>query len=293
MLSVAIPIYNYDCTSLVKTLVELIERSGIDGEVICVDDCSADEFHEKNRSLESLRLVKYSRLEQNIGRSAIRNKIVQFSNYEYLLFLDCDSKVVRPDFIENYLPFLDSGEIVSGGRVYAVEKPSPEYLLHWTYGIERESRQLSERTKFPVRYFHSNNFLAPKKVLLDHPFDEAVAGYGYEDLMLAKRLVENEETIRHIDNPIRHIGLDTNERFLEKTRNAVHNLLNFSADGITLNTRLEKSARRIKSLGLSLFVCRMILNKEQKYIDQLCSSEPSMRKMDLLKLAWYLQEKIA
>ena len=56
----------------------------------------------ENRIIQNLENVIYRELPQNLGRSKIRNVLGKAAKFDYLLFLDCDSKVVS----DNYHPQL-------------------------------------------------------------------------------------------------------------------------------------------------------------------------------------------
>ncbi len=291
MLSILIPIYNYNCVSLASDLSEQVGSVDVKTEIIFLDDHSDEQYHFENQKISELPLVWYDRLDKNIGRAAIRNELVGRARYEHLLFLDCDSMVVNQSFIARYLELLDSAGIISGGRVYPPDMPSQEYRLHWTYGKERESKPADFRSRYPARYFHTNNFLVHKDILQKYPFDESISGYGYEDLLFAKQLELQGINVKHIDNPVLHAGLDNNKSFISKSKNAVHNLWQLNQDGHALNTRLEKTVKRTDLFGLSRIIRNILNNKEQKYAAQLCRTEPNMRHLDLLKLGWYLEKK--
>jgi glycosyltransferase involved in cell wall biosynthesis len=92
MLSILIPVYNFDVTNFVTDLHTLCKQEKITFEIILFDDASNEDFKNKNRLLQKLPFVTYQELTQNIGRSAIRNKLAEAANYDFLMFVDCDSK---------------------------------------------------------------------------------------------------------------------------------------------------------------------------------------------------------
>jgi hypothetical protein len=47
--------------------------------------------------------------------------------------------------------------------------------------------------------------------MLNIPFDERIRNYGYEDVLLGKRLKENKIDILHIDNPLILDNYESNE----------------------------------------------------------------------------------
>ena len=112
MLSILIPIYHFDLRHLVETLHRQSLACQIAFEVICYDDCSAEKYKNTNREMQQLEGVRYRELPENLGRAKIRNDLGQTARFPYILFMDCDSKVVREDFIEKYLGWLSIGFVV-------------------------------------------------------------------------------------------------------------------------------------------------------------------------------------
>ena len=103
MLSILIPIFNFDVRPLVSDLHGQCEVEGVAYEIICFDDGSSPDFKQKNQEIWKRTNVIYREMPQNLGRSAIRNALGRAARFEQLLFMDCDSRVVYPDFIKNYL----------------------------------------------------------------------------------------------------------------------------------------------------------------------------------------------
>ena len=103
MLSILIPVYNFDISRLVNNLNDLAYTADIDFEIIIIDDASEEEFKIKNRTLDKLDKVKYIEEAQNLGRSRIRNKLADMASFQYLLFIDCDSAISGKDYIKNYI----------------------------------------------------------------------------------------------------------------------------------------------------------------------------------------------
>ena len=104
-LSILIPVFNWDCTRLIKDLHFQGLVLGIPYEIIVADDCSTDrELFEKNRIVaESHENCRFFGLPHNIGRAAIRNYMADQSKYDKLLFLDCDSAIKDKLFLQRYM----------------------------------------------------------------------------------------------------------------------------------------------------------------------------------------------
>ena len=88
MLSICIPVYNVVVIELVNELYHQSLTIKEKVEIIVIDDKSMDEIRLRNSSISTI--STYIELPQNIGRSRIRNHFLNYTNYDYLLFLDCD-----------------------------------------------------------------------------------------------------------------------------------------------------------------------------------------------------------
>lgn len=224
MLSVCIPVYNYNVQNLVSEISKQAINENIDFEILVFDDGSSENFKIQNRKIKDVSGVYYFELTQNIGRSKIRNLLSQEAKFDSLLFMDCDAEVPH-GFIRKYLQNFQSGCVIVGGVSYSSEKPSKEFLLRWRYGILRESTPVDIRKSNPYYSFKTFNFLIPKHVFNQVKFDERLTGYGHEDTLFGISLKKQNIPIIHIDNPLIHLGLETNKIFLGKTDTGIQNLV--------------------------------------------------------------------
>ena len=287
-LSILIPVYNYKVIDLVKKVYNQCGKLKIEFEVLVFDDGSKEKFKAENKVLGNLFGVNYMELSENLGRARIRNWLLKSALYDYVLFLDCDSKIKKKDFIKSYLDALGPNKLINGGRIYSKSKPrAKSKLLHWAYGTKYESRPAKLRNKKPVQYFHSNNFAAHRQVLDKNPFNESVVGYGYEDLLMAKELKDEDVIIEHIDNPVIHLGLEKSKDFLTKNLNAVENLVKLDRQGNKLNIRLERTAFEIEDWRLDGMLHKYLSRKEESYKKNLLGENPSLWKFQALKLKKY------
>ncbi|MEM9849137.1 MAG: glycosyltransferase, partial [Bacteroidota bacterium] len=139
MLSILLPIYNFNCLPLVTDLLQQCEAAQIIFEIIALEDASTQYLAQNSRIKKLSKHITYERLSQNIGRSSIRNLLAEKAKYEYLLFLDCDSAVVNNQYIQNYIKALNSNQLLYGGRVYRAQAPeNKQLILHWKFGKYRE-----------------------------------------------------------------------------------------------------------------------------------------------------------
>lgn len=234
MLSICIPIYNFDVTTLVQSLIK--EKSQLNDivEILLIDDGST--IH-KEKNKELARTCSYIELNTNIGRSKIRNLFTSYAKQPYLLFLDCDSLLTSPNFIANYLIEIKKGVLICcGGRIYPKQCPSIHQRLSWKYGIISESKPAAVRSQNPNSSFMTNNFIIQEALFNSIKFDERLTEYGHEDTLFGYELKKNQLSIVHIQNPILNGALETNENFIRKTEVGIQNLvliLNFIDDDLT------------------------------------------------------------
>jgi len=237
MLSVLIPVYQYDVTDLVSSLVKQLAAHNIVYEILVFDDCSSPAFNATNSGLRNVMHVKYVELEQNIGRSKIRNLLASTARFENLLFLDCDVSLPDTNFIERYLNFAAKSYVTVGGICYHSQKPADTLkLLRWKYGHQRETKTASQRNKRPYSSFKTANFFIMRTDFLRVKFSEEIHGYGHEDTLFGYELKRAGIPILHIDNPVYHDGLEDANVFLSKSEEAVKNLYMLFQSGLLANT---------------------------------------------------------
>ncbi|RMG79199.1 MAG: glycosyltransferase [Bacteroidetes bacterium] len=282
MLSVLIPVYNFDVTGLVNDLLHQLKSENLHFEILLYDDFSTDlQIKPLLKKLEN-DYVRVKFLPENIGRSRIRNLMALNARFNNLLFLDCDSKIIRSDFISRYIQNKDK-PVVYGGRRYPETVYSDEFLLHYQYGVQRESVNLNYRRKNPYVTFQSNNFMVHKQVFMDIKMDESLTQYGYEDLLFALHLEKRDIPVYHIDNEVEHADLCTNEIFLEKQRQAAENLAFLYS-----HQKIDNTVRLIDFYERHFFITKLLTKMPVSYIKKKLLANPSNLKwLDLYKLKWF------
>lgn len=289
MLSILIPIYNIDCSKLVSGLHEQCTKAKINFEILCYDDKSRKNYRDKNKHLSHLFGISYVELNENLGRAKIRNKLAKYSNYEYLLFIDADSKLPNKSYIKNYLDELRNDRILYGGRQYTKRKPTAKKkIFHWTYGSQREAKKAKKRNKAPYLHFMSNNFIVPRQIFQKVTFDPDHEGYGYEDTLWATRVKELGYLIWHIDNPLIHSGIEAVDKFLEKSKNALDNLIDLYLSNKILDTKLIRFYKKLLKYNLEGRALKFINGRMNKIEKNLFSEHPKMRNFDLWKLHYFI-----
>ena len=290
MLSILIPIYNFDSTTLVKTLHQQCLEQAIRFEIICFDDASNVNFQRQNRKIQTLENVNYLLMSKNVGRSAIRNQLARAAQYNYLLFMDCDSKINQAGYIAQYLQYLSPQTLLYGGRSYASSPPQNQaYYFHWYYGVQREQTTAIQRAQSPWHAFMTNNFLIPKSIFLSILFDENLHQYGHEDTLFGMELKKRHIPIIHLDNPLEHIGLETTDVFLAKTQKAVENLFYLSQKNPLLQTRLLQSFQQCQKWQLSGSLKALLKMAKPFFIKNFHSNHPQLLFFDLYKLGLLME----
>ncbi len=288
MISILIPVFNQNVIPLVKEIKKQCQSIGVQFQILVFDDGSIDDIKTQNNELHHEFGVNYIEMSSNLGRAKIRNRLGRTAMYSNLLFLDGDSKVIKEDFIAKYIQGTKSHQVIYGGRLYQNDKPTSDYMLHWTYGHKRETPKATKRNSKPYLNFQSNNFLISSKLFEQIRFDETVKGYGYEDLLFADEIRKKGISILHIDNPVLHDGLESNEKFIEKTENAVKNLTDLNKSGLLLNTQLSAIYQKFNNYGILNWVLKLSIDKSE-LLSNAKSSSPSMLKFSLWKLKEYDQ----
>lgn len=257
MISILIPIFNYDVNILVNDLLNQLNQLNIDYEIILGDDGSDEEFRQKNRKLSNFKKIIYYEEPLNIGRSAIRNKLANLASYNNLIFIDCDMSLEKnSNYIQNYLNYIDFNGVVCGGYSYESKCHEPNYILRWKYGIKREALPAKIRNKKKYIHFLTGNFMIKKSFFFNIRFDEKLKCYGYEDTLFAFNLMKSNIPILHIDNETLHNVQIYNNVFIEKSELALKNLL------VIFNSLNDKDfVYKIKILKYCVLLKKFKLNK--------------------------------
>ncbi len=281
-ISILIPVFNYDALPLVSALIKQLKTLNIEIEIVVIDDCSTKkELRLTPSTLKEFKELNYIQLSENIGRSSIRNLLAIHAKFEYLLFIDVDSLPLMDDYLKRYAICYDN--IVYGGTNYHLDQYFKN-SLHWKYGKTYEAKPLTDRENNPILSFRSNNFMIKKSIFLENRFDESITEYGHEDTLFAIQLSTKGFNISHIDNPVIHTGIETNQVFLTKTKTSIDNLIYLRRTNHSFETSLTKTGDK-----LSIFKNFPFFDTILHTMENLASQGKLMMFFQVWKLLYYIK----
>lgn len=256
MLSILIPVYNYDITALVKELHHQCSKITFAYEIIVADDSPASPFSVTNAAITSFSNCHFIQNPQNLGRTLTRKNLAIAARYNTLLFLDADVIPVSRDFISMYMLYAGKqNDVVVGGYAYKKQEYKTGENLRYKYGVAREQKTAAERSKSPYENIFSGNFMITKDVFLANNYNGKDNLYGMDNYF-SYQLYINKAGILHIDNPIYHLGLENDIVFFTKCVESVKNrkmLLENApaAEDINSLLRYYKTLKKYKLAGLT------------------------------------------
>lgn len=299
MLSILIPVYNWDVRPLVQNILGQCHQIGIPFEIIILDDDSTDlTLCARNMELSIEPEVCCLRNTTNQGRSKTRNTLAKLARHENLLFIDCDASILRQDFISQYIAFIQAHPnqdfAVLGGVAYHDMLPNTAHSLRWTYGIKREQKPATQRSTSPYSCFTPFNLLISASVFEKCQFDETLNSYGYEDTFFGEALQRNAISVHHIDNALYHEGLDDNLTYLTKVETSIDNLVklmqqNRISQHFIQSSKLLSVYYKCRKHHLSGIV-RLCLKAHRHALKAMILKRNSLKALDLYKLLMLMEK---
>jgi glycosyltransferase involved in cell wall biosynthesis len=296
MISVLVPLYNYNAYPLAKEIVNQALKLNIEFEFICIDDASKSPLNLENEKINSLANATFIAQKNNAGHRANRNNLAAMAKYKNLLFIDGDSVIISEDYIKNYVKNIsDTNHIIYGGRVHPKTITSANKKLRWKYGLQIEDKLAKVRNKNPYKSLMFHNTLIKKEQFNNIKFDNALTDYGHDDTVFSYKVSLAKLNVKHIDNQVEHGDIDDNNIFLKKTREGILNLHKIYNEEIISveHVRLLNFYSKLKSLGLT-FLFNIIFKLFHRPIEmQLLSKNPSLLLFTFYKLSYlcYLDSK--
>lgn len=289
MLSILIPTYNYNALPLAEILEQQALKLGIVFELICIDDGSFSEHNKQNQKINTLTNSKFLEDIKNAGSKANRQRLAEIAQYEWLLFIDADSKPKTPEYLSNYIKeIVNDLDTVFGGIAYNDDALDSNKLLRYTFGKQREEVDAFIRNKNPYKVIASANFLIKRSVFLGINSRKNMNIYGL-DYLFSAQLKEKNIKIKHINNEVFHLGLDTNDIFIKKTRNAVKTLETLINTGVikTHSIGLLSAYNNVKFFGLRRPLSWLFNKTKNKMENNLKGDSPNLFLFDLYRLGYF------
>ncbi len=295
MISFLIPVFNYNCTELVRGLSEQAvavkrqENPRFDFEIVVTDDASTNEtLKSTNRlALSQIAGCRYIELKKNMGRAAIRNFLTRQASFEFLVFIDCDAEICSKDFVLSYWNDRDKADIICGSLKTPASPPPPGCELRYTYEKAADPRRsISYRQAHPFGCFTTFNIMINRKVFDKVSFDERCTEYGYEDALLGLMLERENFSIYHSGNALVHGGIDSSTSFLEKTESSLRTLHRLGKP-MQSYAGTSRTARKLEILRIKKTAGRLFLLFRSRLYRQLTGRHPSVFLFQLYKLGYY------
>jgi len=288
MISVLIPLYNYNVVALVTHIHTQLQLSQIPFEIICLDDASTSEIVNENDKISNLEFTKLLKSDKNLGRTNARQNLSEKAKYDWLLFLDADVMPKSELYIRNYLKYINSEyEAIYGGFAYHEKAPDSNYILRWKYGKTHEQISAKERNKKPYKVIISANFMIKKSVFNAINSQIEQNGYGFDNFFAAL-LKMKQIKVFHLDNEVYHLGIETSKAYLNKKEKAAETLLSLHKANKIGNHQNDLLHLFIKLKRYRLHVIFSMFYKifKKPLQHHLLSSNPSMKILQLYRISY-------
>lgn len=225
MLSILIPIYNYNVRELLTEIHRQAVETGIEFEIICFDDNSDKHLPNNIKTEKALGNTKIIHSKSNQGRIQARKELCKTSKFNWLLYLDADVIPKHNTFIKEYVNKLNLEiDAIFGGLAYLDSKPNNQAILRWKYGKKFEEVDAHKRNLNPYQIINSANFLIKKNTFKKVISQIKENRYGLDNYFAALLKQQNFKVL-HINNAVYHLGLEYSSTYLNKIEDSIETLL--------------------------------------------------------------------
>ena len=242
--------HDFDPDPILDALTRQILLREEDIRVTLWDDFSSEEFQPILSNLQSRytrSFISWKLERENVGRSAMRQKILNQPSDGWLLSIDSDM-LPDDDFIDQMIVSLQNPSTVYAGRhYYQAGPPTAPYLLHWNYGRKRE---MSARDQDPYSHFSTGIFAIHSTLVSDLYFETGLTGYGHEDTLFGLLLRQKNIPVTRAFIKAVHLGLTQNDVFINRQIKAVENLREVVCRYPDYSSRLIKWGRIVSKIPI-------------------------------------------
>lgn len=263
--SIIIPTFNN--LEFLKRTIRCLESQQPDPrqpEVIVVDDGSRDGTDTWIKQYEGLLSLSYIILKTNKGRGYARNRGVEKSSRELILFLDGDLEFEN-DFVQLHAKLHEVGKaIITIGTVKYRKITKNRAYARFLEG--RGAVKLEKGETVPGRYFISGNACLPKAIFIEiGGFNEIDFDYG-EDIDLGIRLFNAGYRIVFDSRlEVQHLHIRTLDKALQQWYNFGSQVLPILVRKYP-DLRKELSLEALDKENTNLFLSRLFLAKPVFYL---------------------------
>lgn len=253
-LSILIPFYRDNPAVLLSSLsTQRVDKAAV--EVRIMDDGTGDPAltERAQRAADDNALPTIlTTAPENRGRSATRNALQAQALADWVLFLDADMRIDNPLFLQTYLDAIEAADadgktrILFGGFTVEDQASDADTDLHRVLSQSSDCLSAAQRERAGAQFVASSNLCVHLSVLREEPFDDGFSGWGWEDSEWAAR-VSKRYTLRHLDNPLVHLGLESTETLLSR----------FAGSGPNYHRFHQAHPELVESLPLYRLVTRL------------------------------------
>ncbi|MFV5688362.1 glycosyltransferase family 2 protein [Flavobacterium sp. ZT3R25] len=288
MLSILVPIYNYNVYPLVLELHKQCTDCGINFEILCQDDASESGLNVFNENVNALSNCSFVSLKKNLAHRENRNSLAEKAKFDYLLFIDGDSIIIHNNYIQKYIDNFHDYDVIYGGRLHPEKCPSNTQTLRWKYGRLIEDKTTANRNKNPYQSLLFNNTVIKKERFNKVKFDKNIKKYGHDDTQLSYQLSLLKSKVNHIDNPVEHGAIDTNFDYLNKTKESLENLiLLYEEEKIAVDfIRLIQLYHFLKRTKSTFIVSKIYTFFEKQFFKNLTGKNPNLLVFNLFRVGY-------
>ena len=286
MLSILIPTKDYSCCRLVESLHKQCEAIGLRYEIIIAEDGSSPQGLKLNESIEKLSNCKRIIKENNVGRAIIRNILASKAKCQNIMFIDSDAIAEKNDIIIKHIEALKESPVVCGGLYHADKLQNNTHSLRYKYEKRIDKlRSVAERRKQPYARFATFSFAIKRELFMQIKFCDKIERYGHEDTLFGQELQRRNIPIKHIDAPLLHSGLETNEIYLKKVEDSIETLIKL---GNNINdTPLLRCYNRLKKNHMVSFTAFTWKIMKPLIRKNLLSNNPSITLLNTYKIGLF------
>jgi glycosyltransferase involved in cell wall biosynthesis len=288
MLSILIPIYNYNAYPLVQELQKQCMDCGISFEILCQDDASKSSLNAFNININALLNCSFVSLKKNLAHRENRNSLAKNAKFDYLLFIDGDSIIIDNNYIKNYIANLTGFDVIYGGRIHPEKCPSDNQKLRWKYGRFIEDKSTANRKIKPYQSLLFNNTIIKKDSFNKVMFDKTIKKYGHDDTQLSFQLSILKSEVNHIENPVEHGDIDNSLDYLKKTKESLENLITlYKEEKIDVEfIRVLQLYYFLKTAKLTFIISKLYTVFGKYLFKNLTGSNPSLVAFNMFRVGY-------